>query len=95
MCEAAGDPHFNSFDCVKFEYHGECSYTLVKNCGDELNDFDIIGEFHRRHSGKRSVIKKLLIISEQTVRLIKQKFITFLWPSIAKFLSAKFENNAF
>ncbi|XP_072024326.1 uncharacterized protein [Amphiura filiformis] len=61
-CVASGDPHINTFDCVKFEYHGVCSYTLVKNCDDGLENFEIIGEFHRlAYHHRLSVIKKMLI----------------------------------
>ncbi|XP_072040242.1 IgGFc-binding protein-like [Amphiura filiformis] len=74
-CIASGDPHFNTFDCVKFEYHGKCSYTLVKNCGDGLENFEIIGEFHRlRYHKKLSVIKRLFITCEGTDILLDGSF---------------------
>ena len=68
ICEAAGDPHFNTFDCVRFEYHGKCKYTLVKNCGHDLESFEIIGEFSRLSYRKQSVIMKLLINIGEDVR---------------------------
>ena len=62
-CVASGDPHFNTFDCVKYEYHGKCNYTLVKNCDSSAElQFEIIGEFQRMKYHKDvSVIKSLLI----------------------------------
>ncbi|XP_072039800.1 zonadhesin-like [Amphiura filiformis] len=61
VCEVAGDPHIKTFDCVRYEYHGQCEYTLAKNCGNDLFDFEIIGEFNRLVYRKQSVIMKLVI----------------------------------
>ena len=31
-CVAWGDPHYVTFDDVKYDFQGDCDYTLVKDC---------------------------------------------------------------
>ncbi len=67
-CVASGDPHINTFDCVQYEYHGKCDYTLVKSCADGVESFEITADFERmRYHNKLSVIKSLQIVSGGTV----------------------------
>ncbi|XP_072039405.1 zonadhesin-like [Amphiura filiformis] len=74
-CIASGDPHFNTFDCVKFEYHGKCSYTLAKSCGNGSLDFEIIGEFHRlQYHPEMSVIRSLIITFSDKVIILDSEF---------------------
>ncbi len=59
---------FITFDCVQFEHHGTCSYTLVKNCGGDIENFEIKGEFHRLKG--TSVLGSLLINFQRTVSVL-------------------------
>ena len=51
MCYACGDPHYNTFDDIKYDFQGKCKYYLVRSESfDGIPAFDIWGtniEFYR------------------------------------------------
>lgn len=41
MCWVAGDPHYTTFDQKKYDFMGDCHYTLCKNCWNPADDYEI------------------------------------------------------
>ncbi|XP_042242579.1 mucin-5B-like [Homarus americanus] len=47
LCEVFNDPHFWSFDRQRFDYHGDCTYTLAQNYFSLTPQYGIFAEFKR------------------------------------------------
>ena len=37
VCTAWGDPHYITFDGKKYDYQGDCDYTLIRDCSNSSN----------------------------------------------------------
>ena len=70
QCFVTDDPLTKTFDCVHYEYHGKCSYTLIKPCGNTSIPLHIVGDFERlRYHPKMAVMKRVEIHVEDDVSL--------------------------
>ncbi|XP_019623677.1 PREDICTED: mucin-2-like isoform X2 [Branchiostoma belcheri] len=43
-CRATGDPHYMTFDGKRYDFMGDCSYTLARNIDNSVADFHIVAE---------------------------------------------------
>ena len=57
-CKALGDPHYITFDDVRYDFMGPCVYTLVKNADKEVKDFEVrvTNEKARRNPSMSSTV---------------------------------------
>lgn len=66
VCQAAGDPHYTSYDGLKFDFQGTCTYTLSKSCGingSNLVDFAVNVENVQWEKNTRKVVSVTKLVA--------------------------------
>ncbi|XP_041471228.1 zonadhesin-like [Lytechinus variegatus] len=75
-CEIMGDPHYTSFDGKRFDFQGDCEYTLLKPRSpetDELPDFHLYGNNVRSSPSSRvSILRQIFLTYNGTTFSVGQ-----------------------
>ncbi|XP_038238456.1 IgGFc-binding protein-like [Dermochelys coriacea] len=77
ICWASGHPHYHTFDGHSFDFHGTCSYTVVKTCSHKpkLPAFHIITKSQKRGNTQVSFVSQVTIqVYHYNITMVKYEY---------------------
>uniref|UniRef100_A0A8B9KF75 VWFD domain-containing protein n=1 Tax=Astyanax mexicanus TaxID=7994 RepID=A0A8B9KF75_ASTMX len=81
-CWVMGDPHYRSFDGEYYNFMGDCTYIMAKNCQEdsEYPAFEVQAENERFGSTKGTFVSKVIIkVYGETITIVHHETGDSLW----------------
>ncbi|XP_033106905.1 IgGFc-binding protein-like [Anneissia japonica] len=76
-CSAHGDPHYTTFDGLRYDFQGECQYVLAQSCNDPETNFTIVQQNEKYAVNPNVAVTKEIIIylDDVVISLLRERIV--------------------